>query len=136
MQAAGWTAEGDEVTSVFACVPAKVLSLVVVPLLYQSPPSTSADAIKTYNDTLPYVTQANQQALFADIAAWWSKETYGRNRLDVTVLPAITVAGNPACDTLRPQSGKGGGECGGADLQRAGGDSAVCLLEVLRRDNG
>ncbi len=53
MLAAGWTAEGNEVTSVFACVPAKVLSIVVVPLLYQSAPSSSVEAIQAYDASRP-----------------------------------------------------------------------------------
>ena len=98
MRAAGWTAEGNEMTSVFACVPAKVLSIVVVPLVYQIPPSTSVDAIQAYEASRPKITQKALQATFVPVAAWWEKVTYGRQQWKVNVLAEVLMPGNPACD--------------------------------------
>ena len=77
---------------------ARTFSVVVVPMRYRAPPSASPEAIAEFDRTLPAVTQADAQAAFAQIAAWWSTETYGRQKLDVVVLPAVPLRGSPGCD--------------------------------------
>lgn len=77
---------------------AKTITLVAVPLRYQSPPSTTQVAIDAYNVSLPKVTQAAIQATFVDISAWWLRETYGERVLHVTVLPDVSLPGNNGCD--------------------------------------
>ena len=101
MIAVGYVAEGRGPNAVAMCAPGPVKTsrIVVVPLRYQSPPSTSQAAIDAYNKSLPFVTRSAQQALFAQIAAWWSAESYGLNALAVTVLPEVIIPGNPGCDT-------------------------------------
>jgi hypothetical protein len=98
MRAAGWTAEGNGVTSVFACVPAKVLSIVIVPLRYQSPPSTYQPEVDAYNASLPDVTQSKLQAMSVSISAWWLKVSYGTQAMRFVVVPDVTLPGNPVCN--------------------------------------
>jgi hypothetical protein len=76
---------------------AKPLRIVVVPLHYQSPPSTTKEAIDAYNQSLPKITQAALQATFAPVAAWWTAESYGLQPMQVTVLPEVLIPGNPYC---------------------------------------
>lgn len=76
----------------------KVTTIVVVPVRYQSPPSSDPNEIKAYNDTIGRVTQANLQTAFAGITPWWTAESYGKASAKVTVLPAIDVPGNKPCD--------------------------------------
>jgi hypothetical protein len=81
--------------------PARTFKVVVVPMRYRDPPSASAEAMAEFNKTLPAVTQADAEAAFVKVAAWWSTETYDRQRLDVTVLPPAVLPGNPGCDVDR-----------------------------------
>lgn len=76
----------------------KVTTIVVVPVRYQSPPSSDPNEIKAYNDTIGRVTQANLQIAFSKIVPWWAAESYGKASAVVTVLPAIDVQGNKPCD--------------------------------------
>lgn len=78
-----------------------VKEVLVVPMRYQSAPSTDPIAVKGYNDTLPAVTQAAQQAVWGPIATWWGVETYGKQQMNVTVLPALVIPGNPICDSAK-----------------------------------
>ena len=100
MIAVGYVAEGRGPNAVAMCAPepVKTLRVVAVPLRYQSPPSSDPAAIAAYNETLPKITQAALQATFAPVAAWWTKETYGLQVMNVTVLAAVTLPGNPACN--------------------------------------
>lgn len=81
-----------------------IKEVLVVPVRYGSAPSTDPLAVKAYNDTLPAVTQIVQQAVWAPIAVWWGVETYGKQQMHVTVLPAINVPGNPVCDSSKIRS--------------------------------
>jgi hypothetical protein len=103
MIAAGYVAEGRGPNAVAMCAvgPVKTSRVVVVPLRYQSPPSADSAAVAAYNATLPQVTQADAQVSFAKIAAWWNAETYGMQKLDVSVLPAVVLSGSPVCDLGR-----------------------------------
>lgn len=92
------TAQSVEGSSAAAVRTARVA---VVPMRYRDPPSASPDAIAEYNRTLPAVTQTDAQASFAAVAAWWGAETYGKQKLDVNVLPAVSLPGNPGCDIGR-----------------------------------
>ena len=101
MIAMGYVAEGNGPKAVAMCTPAestKTSRVVVIPLRYQAAPSASPEAVAAYNSTIAQVTQANAQAAFAQIAPWWNAETYGKHTLDVTVLPAAELPGNPGCD--------------------------------------
>ena len=75
----------------------KTWTIVVVPLLYQSPPSTSQLAIDAYNLSYPKITQAKLQATMDLLAAWWIKVSYGTQAWRVVVLPETILAGNPGC---------------------------------------
>ena len=82
--------------------PTKVTTLrvVVVPIIYQGPANTPANAIAytAYMASLPKVTQPHLQDVFAPLPAWWSHETYGLQTMTVTVLPPVTLATSPACN--------------------------------------
>lgn len=103
MIAMGYVAEGHGPDAVAMCAPesTKTSRVVVVPLRYQAAPSASPEAMAAYNSTIAQVTQAGAQAAFAQIAPWWNAETYGKHSLDVTVLPAAELPGNPGCDYAR-----------------------------------
>jgi hypothetical protein len=73
---------------------------------YQSPPSTSQATVDAYNSTLLNVTQANLQTGMVPVQDWWKQISFGTQELQVTVLPAVSLPGNPLCawPTMRQQA--------------------------------
>lgn len=74
--------------------------VIVIPMLYQSPPSTSTVAIQAYQDSLLKITQEKLGAQMQGIATWWSYVSYGTQSLKITVLPEVLLLGNPGCNWI------------------------------------
>jgi hypothetical protein len=95
----------------------KAFRLLVMPIRY-TPPYGNTLALEAYNTTLPKVGDAQQAAMLKQVVDWWSAQTYGTVRIDVTVTPLIDMGvAAPGCDWWKILSdGKSGAKAAGFDV--------------------
>ena len=75
-------------------VPANVRTtdVVVVPLIYEMYDGASQPSVDAYNLSLPKgATQAALQATLDRVASWYLKTTFGVQKLNMEILPPVTL---------------------------------------------
>jgi hypothetical protein len=90
-----------------APVPPPVVASPPLPAPLPAPAHVRVDRILVvpmqYENDLGYAPKVTQEALtavFAEAAAWWAKESYGRARMEVVVLPTMVFAkAQPGCNS-------------------------------------
>jgi hypothetical protein len=90
--------------TVCAAVPpasVKTTVVAVVPLRYEPAVGASQVTLDAYNASLPKITQAALQTIMNQVSAWYLKTTFGVQKLDVRVLPAVALGPSPGCDSAK-----------------------------------
>lgn len=84
-------------------VPANVRTtdVVVVPLIYEMYDGASQPSVDAYNLSLPKVTQAALQATLDRVASWYLKTTFGVQKLNMEILPPVTLGKASSCDSAK-----------------------------------